>query len=126
MYFPTALSVLGILHRPSGVGEVDENSKRESCAGDEIRRRRITYCDWSVSAKNPASFTSAEWRDVVVKARGEGCLFARKFVPASSVRGGGSGGGKRKEPGGATASAKVGDGLVSVEDWTAAVVKRGG
>ena len=118
MYFPTALSILGILHRPAGVSEVDfESSKKESCAGNEIRRRKITYCDWSMGAKNPASFTCVEWKDVVAKARGEGCLFARKFVLASSIRG------QRKE--GAPLATNSEDGLVSVEDWVCAVAKKG-
>jgi len=118
MYFPTALSILGIVHRPTGVSEVDENTiyqrSKESCAGNSIRRRCITYCDWSMGAKNPASFTSLDWKDVVAKARGAGCLFARKFVSASSlaIRGGG----KNNGSGGA------GDGLVSVDAWRSAVV----
>jgi len=118
MYFPTALSILGIVHRPTGVSEVDENTiyqrSKESCAGNSIRRRCITYCDWSMGAKNPAAFTSLDWKDVVAKARGAGCLFARKFVSASSlaIRGGG----KNNGSGGA------GDGLVSVDAWRSAVV----
>lgn len=118
MYFPTALSILGILHRPVGVSEVDENTiyqrSKESCAGNSFRRRCITYCDWSMGAKNPVSFTSLDWKDVVAKARGAGCLFARKFVSASSlaIRGGG----KNNDSGGA------GDGLVSVDAWRSAVV----
>ena len=118
MYFPTVLSILGIVHRPTGVSEVDENTtyqiSKESCAGDGIRRRCITYCDWSMGAKNPASFTSLEWKDVVAKARGAGSLFARKFVSASSlaVRGGG----KKNSAG------EEGDGLVSVDAWRSAVV----
>jgi len=118
MYFPTALSVLGIVHRPTGVSEVDENTiyqrSKDSCAGNSIRRRCITYCDWSMGAKNPVSFTSLDWKDVVAKARGAGCLFARKFVSASllAIRGGG----KNNDSGGA------GDGLVSVDAWRSAVV----
>ena len=118
MYFPTVLSVLGIVHRPVGVSEVDENTmyqrSKESCAGNSIRRRCITYCDWSMGAKNPASFTSLEWKDVVAKARGAGCLFARKFVSASSLAA--RGGDKKTGVGGA------GDGLVSVDAWRSAVV----
>ena len=63
------------------MGENDD----ESCAGECICRRRMTYADWSVSAKNPASFTARrEFLEVAHKARREGCLFARKFVRSSS------------------------------------------
>ena len=103
MYFPTALSILGIIARPSGVQEVEEGN--EKCAGDQIRRRKVTYCDWSVSAKNPASFTAQNLEEVAIKARGEGCLFARKFVP--SKRNGQEGN----------------DGIVSVNDWLSLMQK---
>jgi len=124
MYFPTALATLGILRRtPSkGGGEVEvDDAATESGAGGGIRRRRITYCDWSVGAKNPASFTSSEWRDIVKKARGEGCLFARKFVPASKLPTVRDVGRKRR-----AGDAEDGDdGIVSAKDWRAAVVERG-
>ncbi|KAL3823156.1 hypothetical protein ACHAXA_010412 [Cyclostephanos tholiformis] len=116
MYVPTALSILGIVRRPSGGGEVDDEVG-ESRAGPGIRRRRVTYCDWSSSARNPASFGPAEWRKVASTARGEGCLFARKFVP---------GGGRTSSTG--SAPVKAGEGtvgrnysLVSVEAWKSAV-----
>ena len=107
MYFPTALSVLGILHRPSDAAgvEVDENSRGESCAGNGVRRRRVTFCDWSMGAKNPASFTAGDWAEVARRARNDGCLIVRKFVRAGSLPGGGQG---------------EDDGLVTDEDWTAA------
>ena len=113
LYFPTALATLRILRRPGG-GEVDDSSRGESGAGDEIRRRRATYCDWSVGAKNPAAFAAGDWRGVAEKARGEGCLFARKFV------------GEAARPGGMarTEGGSAGGGLVSVEEWRAAVAKR--
>lgn len=104
MYFPTALSILGIIARPPGVVEV-EDERNEKCAGDQIRRRKVTYCDWSVSAKNPASFTAKDLEKVVVKARGEGCLFARKFVPLVSNS-------QAKD-----AHAVSNDGIVTVENW---------
>ncbi|KAL7436208.1 hypothetical protein ACHAXM_005075 [Skeletonema potamos] len=113
IYFPTALSILGIVSRQNGEAQVDEFSKGESCAG-RIRRRRITYCDWSLSAKNPASFTSQDWKDVAFKAREEGCLFARKFVLLSSLRDG-----VKKHP-----QPVNNDGVVSVDDWINAVVKK--
>jgi hypothetical protein len=96
MYFPTALSILGVIVRSKGVTEVEDGN--ELCAGSEIRRRKVTYCDWSTSAKNPASFTVKDLEGVAKKARGEGCLFARKFVVLTRREG-------------------EGDGIVSVEDW---------
>eukprot|EP00581_Thalassiosira_minuscula_P031327 CAMPEP_0183767812 /NCGR_PEP_ID=MMETSP0739-20130205/12408_1 /TAXON_ID=385413 /ORGANISM="Thalassiosira miniscula, Strain CCMP1093" /LENGTH=583 /DNA_ID=CAMNT_0026006753 /DNA_START=12 /DNA_END=1763 /DNA_ORIENTATION=+ len=129
MYFPTAAAILGILHRPPGRKEVDDdtttniiqqqrNNNKESLAGKQVRRRKITYCDWSVGAKNPASFTTVEeWRDVVKKARGEGCLLARKFVvrkKKNNTNGGGGGGGREKK-----AIAEI-----TVQDWKSAIVKQ--
>lgn len=130
MYLPTALSILGIVRRPSGGGEVEDDVQNdstagggarsmkdgESRAGPGIRRRRVTYCDWTSSARNPASFGPAEWREVAHAARGEGCLFARKFVPgggrtSSTASGLGRGG-----------DGTVGtNGLISVEAWKSAV-----
>ena len=115
IYFPTVLSILGIISRQGGEAqEVDDSSKGESCAGSEIRRRRVTYCDWSQSAKNPASFTSQDWKDVVMKARGAGCLFARKFVLLSSLRVGAN---KNVQP-------INSDGVVSVDDWITVVKQK--
>jgi hypothetical protein len=137
IYIPTVLSILGIIHRPMGVKEVGDynydtttsnsGQKRrritkedESRIGYEIRRRRSTYCDWSMGAKNPVSFsTIQEWKDVVCLARNEGCLFARKFVttPSSSTGGG------RKERGGAVSQSMLGydEELITVEAWKAAI-----
>lgn len=107
MYFPTALAILGIIVRPPGVVEVEQDERNEKCAGDQIRRRKLTYCDWSVSAKNPASFTAKDFEEVAAKARGEGCLFARKFVPLASN----------------AKDAASGDGIVTDEDWLAVMQK---
>ncbi len=115
IYFPTVLSILGIISRQDGLeAQVDDTSKGESCAGSEVRRRRITYCDWSQSAKNPASFTSRDWKGVVVKARGDGCLFARKFVLLASLPGG-----VYKSP-----HTNDNDGTVSVNDWITVVKEK--
>ena len=102
----------------------------ESCAGEYIRRRRMTYADWSVSAKNPASFTSREWKEVVEKARKEGCLFARKFVRSSSsssllVRDGKDRKWQRagdRSSNNSSIDDDGNDGLISVESWRNAVV----
>ena len=111
MYFPTALSILGIIARPSGVEEVeDDTCKSEACAGDRIRRRKVTYCDWSLSAKNPSSFMAQDWTEVLSKARGEGCLFARKFVPISLSA-------QCKK----NAQVPVNDGIVTVDDWVSSM-----
>ncbi|KAL3803495.1 hypothetical protein HJC23_014043 [Cyclotella cryptica] len=111
MYFPTALSILGIIARPVGVKEVDDDScKSEACAGDEIRRRKVTYCDWSLSAKNPSSFAAQDWAQVLSKARGEGCLFARKFVPLSLNS-------QRKK----NVQVPGNDGIVTVDDWVSSM-----
>ena len=83
LYFPTALSLLNIIR----------GSDLE--LGDKVSNRRITYCDWSMSARNPGSFNvllegrKAEFLEVVRLAREEGCLFARKFI-AGDVGGPGS------------------------------------
>jgi hypothetical protein len=139
IYIPTVLSILGIIHRPMGVKEVEDynydttttsisgqkrrriSKEDESRIGNEILRRRSTYCDWSMGAKNPISFsTIQEWKDVVCLARNEGCLFARKFVTPPSSTGGG-----RKERGGgrAVSQSMLGDdgGLITVEAWKAAI-----
>ena len=49
-----------------------------------------------------------------MKARREGCLFARKFVLLSSLRDG-----EKKN-----AESANNDGVVSVDDWTTVVVKK--
>ena len=138
MYVPTALSILGVIRRPSGGGEVGDDdddvyspggggARRrpdgENSAGPGIRRRRVTYCDWGSGAKNPTSFGPAEWGRVASAARGEGCLFARKFVPGG---GGGVGSASSSRPPYAPekkgeAGAGAGNGLISVEEWKSAV-----
>lgn len=61
LYFPTSLALLGI----------DD---------EQLEKKRITYADWSMGPKNPATFATAkELKTVVVEARKEGCLIARKF-----------------------------------------------
>ncbi|KAL3764991.1 hypothetical protein ACHAW5_001841 [Stephanodiscus triporus] len=127
IYVPTALSILGVVRRPTGgeeIGADDDHdhdrrpllrSNGESLAGPGIRRRRVTYCDWSVGARNPASFGPAEWKEVASKARGEGCLFARKFVLGGGLSSASSFAlGKKRE-------GMAGNGLISVEAWKSAV-----
>ena len=90
LYFPTVLSLLNIIS--GGDKKRDGNeSKKYADLGDKVINRRITYCDWSMSARNPASFNvllegrKAEFPEVVRKAREEGCLFARKFIAGDVV-----------------------------------------
>jgi hypothetical protein len=65
LYFPTALSLLGILPNST-----------------QVTKKRVTYADWSESARNPASFHNGlvDLKQVAELARKEGCLFARKFT----------------------------------------------
>ena len=65
LYFPTALSLLGILPNST-----------------QVEKKRVTYADWSESARNPASFSHGlvDLQQVAELARKEGCLFARKFT----------------------------------------------
>jgi hypothetical protein len=63
LYFPTALALLGI---------ADDT--------EHMIRKRITYADWSMGPKNPATFEEVgDLKKVVAEARKEGCLVARKF-----------------------------------------------
>lgn len=78
IYFPTAMSLLGILQ--------NNDNNEQNNEHEEIATRRITYCDWSMNAKNPASFLLSkkddfqQLKEVFQLARAEGCLFARKFI----------------------------------------------
>jgi hypothetical protein len=91
LYFPTALALLGIMPLTH-----------------QIARRRVTYCDWSVSARNPASFVKGaeDLKRVAAIARNEGCLFARKFTPFQVIPGDAS-----------TAKEKESPGQITVEEW---------
>mmetsp|Transcript_2920 Transcript_2920/g.5470 ORF Transcript_2920/g.5470 Transcript_2920/m.5470 type:complete len:694 (+) Transcript_2920:79-2160(+) len=96
MYFPTLMSLLGILEG----GDCEENIENMNTKDSRIEHangstcvnekeaciKRVTYCDWSENAKNPATFTIRrkdnfkEFKKVIKLAREEGCLFARKFT----------------------------------------------
>lgn len=54
LYFPTVLSLLNIIRGDQKRGGNENNNDAD--LGDEVANRRITYCDWSMSARNPASF----------------------------------------------------------------------
>ena len=122
LYFPTVLSLLNIIS--GGDQKRDGNeSKNDADLGDQVANRRITYCDWSMSARNPASFNvllegrKAEFPEVVRKAREEGCLFARKFI-AGDVIGPGS-----RPPAAATGSEE--NEKFTADKWVEEVTKFG-
>jgi hypothetical protein len=88
------MSLLGILEAGDENDDTSINdanaingNENELSMDNEVLRRRVTYCDWSMNAKNPASFEInrkdkfKELRAVIRLAREEGCLFARKFTP---------------------------------------------
>jgi hypothetical protein len=86
MYFPTALALLGLIR--SNVNNESNNEKSKTASsltgtvmiGDSVMKRRVTYCDWSCGAKNPALFNGIkDLREMITVARQENCLFARKF-----------------------------------------------
>lgn len=89
MYFPTALSVVGIL--------------TEANPTEEVERRQVTYVDWTEGMRNPATFDKGarDLQRVARLARKNGSLFARKFVPVVEVPG--------KEP------QRTGE--ISVQEW---------
>eukprot|EP01041_Mallomonas_annulata_P006685 gene6685-13543_t len=72
MYIPTCLSVLGHISQPPP-GIVSDSYSLT------VSRRRLTYCDWSKSTRNPAAFLKLD-DELVSKARAEGCVFLRKIV----------------------------------------------
>lgn len=100
IYFPTVMALFGILKAGKECSGNDDEHENSSI-GKEVVYRRVTYCDWSMNAKNPASFKIAagselkaadrrggsEFVDVARKAREEGCLLARKFVTRELLSG---------------------------------------
>lgn len=66
MYFATALSLLGEI------------------GTERVAPRKLTWCDWSISAKNPSLFTEFDPRGAVLAtALKDGCLFGRKWAADS-------------------------------------------
>jgi hypothetical protein len=98
LYFPTALALLGLLRAAP------------SPASQQIERRRVTYCDWSVSARNPATFFKGmeDLKRIAIIARNEKCLFARKFIPFEVTPG---------DSTGTTAEQNESPGQITVEEW---------
>lgn len=123
MYFPTALGVLRILNE----GETDDEKKYDGISSSKVLdcytekkpssklsshvpsshivKRAVTYTDWSVGMRNPASFSGGhrEFAKVAGLARQQGSLFARKF----SLQG----------PGEST----LVTGQISVDEWNNAI-----
>lgn len=118
MYFPTVMSLLGILGKDkdkSSSGQDDDKNDEKSHS--IVHRKRVTYCDWSMNAKNPAAFEMdrknnfKELRDVVKAARKEGCIFARKFTISPN--------GPVQED----ADYKKGEELITGEEWSTLIRK---
>lgn len=107
MYFPTVMALLGILNADDNdqtetVGSIEAKlTPSQEGIKNEVCKRRVTYCDWSMNAKNPASFLIdrkdrfKELVRVIRLAREEGSLFARKFHVGTTQ----SGEGHREEEG---------------------------
>lgn len=101
MYFPTMMALLGIINEGQSEAKVEQKSENspeaqesttmDSSASNEVADRRVTYCDWSMNARNPETFIVStdgdlsELKRVVQLAREEGCLFARKIVLKGST-----------------------------------------
>ena len=100
MYFPTALSILGILQQdgvdtapvpPPAAGSAYDYEDGRSASDPvptpnpkEVEKRPVTYTDWSEGMRNPTSFSNVrELTQVATAARQKGCLMARKFVLAT-------------------------------------------
>jgi len=86
LYFPTLLSLLGVLPCVEQAldNETAEAAGALAALAPEVCGKRLTYCDWSgLSPKSPADLELS--REVVGHARAEGAIFARKFRGAEYV-----------------------------------------
>lgn len=64
------------------VSDEGTNSNDNFGKTEQVLKQRITYADWSMSAKNPATFsTKNDLRTIMELAQTEGFLVARKFTP---------------------------------------------
>lgn len=150
MYFPTTLSLAGILHDPinlhnmhhqgstyypnqqqqqqqdqgnnndvtRGNSNKDEKAAQQQFERQEhapwLQRRPVTYTDWSMGMRNPASFIQGmkDFKQVARLARKKGCLFARKFALYL------------EEPGNPTAAKKTNNDLtgeIKTDEWQAEI-----
>jgi len=127
MYIPTTLALLGYLRFTS---EGEDTQRLRGISGDDkgrgddtgneaatpsntfefVKKRPVTYTDWTEGARNPATFASGltDFQKVSKLAREKGCLVARKFAPFVVV------------PGVAPTDANV-TGQISVEEWKAEI-----
>ena len=104
MYIPTTLALLGFLRftttgedtqRLRGIATNDKGDKPSAEPAtpqntfEFVKKRPVTYTDWSQGARNPATFAKgmADFRKVSRLARARGCLVARKFAPLIIVPG---------------------------------------
>lgn len=117
MYFPTVMSLLGILGEDKDNSSGDNEDSNDDIGQSSVHRKRVTYCDWSMNAKNPAAFeldrknNFKELRDVVKAARKEGCIFARKFAISP------------KGPVQEDVDYKKGEKLITGEEWSTLIQK---
>ena len=96
LYFTTVMALLGILsssntpNPPNTSTNTEPSSLSSSSSFKDVAIRRVTYCDWTTNAKNPATFTVSrhdqfkDFSQVLRLARNNGCLFARKFSYTNS------------------------------------------
>jgi len=103
MYIPTTLALLGFLRfttsgedtqRLRGIVVNDKGDKPSETATPEntfqfIKKRPVSYTDWTQGARNPVTFANGivDFRKVSRLARDNGCLVARKFAPVIIVPG---------------------------------------
>lgn len=108
MYIPTSLALLGYLRftsqgedtqrlrifnhntedgsksadKPSTTGSAPPTPVDPSTCYEFVKKRPVTYTDWSEGMRNPAMFTKglSDFQKVARLARAKGCLVARKFA----------------------------------------------
>lgn len=126
MYIPTVLALLGYLRytadgqdtqRPRDPnaaaplpGNPSSDGPSSPSKNDCILLKPITYTDWSVGMKNPATFSRGvtDLKRIGKIAREKGCLVARKFAPYVAV------------PGVPKGELKI-TGEISMTDWEATI-----
>jgi len=117
MYFPTALSLIGLLTEQANndtkesSDTVPETTLIPSSLSSQIASRQVTYVDWSEGMRNPATYDKGlrDFGKVARLARKNGSLFARKFVPHSMSH--------------SLAEDKPMTGTISAEEWLQEVTR---
>ncbi len=109
MYIPCLLSLGGVIksthpsareenHMASAQSSSQLQANNPSAAAadthtgalEDVQKRRVTYCDWSASVRNPVTFHELS-SELIEIARKEGCLFLRKLkLPTSTNERGGN------------------------------------